>query len=340
MAETEDLKQVTEATKALPTALVPRFIVLCSVVFGIATLFVYLAGDASLMADHPQHVLGLMAAVSFGIQVVAWVPAAIMQTEKFYDLTGSITYFFVSIVTLLVGSKVDFEKNIFDQLQTRNIVLTCMVLVWCCRLGSFLFMRISHDNVDHRFDGIRDVPLRFLNFWMVQGLWVIITGLPVFTLNAYGQTVKEIGWVDYVAWSVWGVGFLIEVVADRQKSAFRARKTGKWIDEGLWYYSRHPNYFGEIMLWTGAFIGVTPILNNAQWAVAISPVFVWFLLAKVSGIPLLEPGSERKWGDQIEFQLYKRNTQPIMIWFKGKVGEEDEGIRSDLLAASQKSTSN
>ena len=279
---------------------------------------------------------------SFGFQVLIFIPCAIFQTEKFYDLTGSITFFGLSITSILVGSKVDFDQPIFDQLKTRQIVLNCFVIVWCCRLGSFLFVRIIHDGgVDRRFDGVREIPVRFFSFWMFQGLWVVLTALPVWTLNAYGSSEDPdpaLGPVDYIAWGLWATGFLIEVIADRQKSAFAARKTGKWIDEGLWHYSRHPNYFGEIMLWCGVCFGSTPILKDSQWAVFISPIFAWFLLARVSGVPLTERRSDKKWGDQLEYQLYMANTSPIMLWSKGDKTEEDEDVKTALMTAQQKTT--
>lgn len=315
--------------------------IVCSIAFSLGLLFIWLASDCSFLSDRGDKVIGLVALVSFTIQIVAFIPAAIWQTEMFYDLTGSITYFTLAIMSLFVGAKVNFDSNPFDQLKTRQIILTCFVIVWCCRLGSFLFARINNDKCDRRFDRIRDNPPRFFSFWMLQGLWVFLTALPVFTINAFGgpdSPNPDLGPVDFIAWTIWAIGFTIEVISDKQKSIFSARKTGKWIDEGLWYYSRHPNYFGEIVLWTGVFIGCTPIFKGAQWSLICSPLFVLFLLTKVSGIPPTERRADSKWGTERDYILYKKNTQVLLIWFKGNVTVDDDSFKNDLLAGATGNT--
>ena len=196
-----------------------------------------------------------------------------------------------------------------------------------------------HTQPPLRFDGVRDAPLRFFSFWMIQGLWVILCGLPVFTINSYPlPSPKPLDFVDYIGWAIWVLGFGIEVVADNQKARFAAKKTGTYIDEGLWYYSRHPNYFGEILLWIGIFVGSSRELVDAQWAVVVSPIFIWFLLTKVSGVPLLEKKSDVKFAGDNGYLLYKKNTAEVMLWFKGTATEFEDvsGGGENLLASTGK----
>jgi len=113
---------------------------------------------------------------------------------------------------------------------------------------------------------------------------------------------------------VWVFGFAMEVVADYQKSRFNAdpKNKGKFIQTGLWSRSRHPNYFGEIVLWIGVMIIALPVLQGWQWVALISPVFVTLLLTRVSGIPLLEKKADQKWGGQADYEAYKRQTPGLI----------------------------
>ena len=202
-----------------------------------------------------------------------------------------------------------------------------MVILWCTRLGYFLFSRISKDKKDGRFDEIKINPPRFFAAWTIQGIWVLLTALPVFTVNAF-HSPKAIGALDITGWAVWFIGFSIEIVADNQKSAFAAdeKNRGKYINEGLWYYSRHPNYFGEITLWLGQFIAASSTFSDSQWVCAISPLFVAFLLMKVSGVPMLEKRSDEKFGGDPGYEAYKKNTSVLVPWLKGNASEQDEDM--------------
>ncbi|KNC72493.1 hypothetical protein SARC_14950 [Sphaeroforma arctica JP610] len=197
---------------------------------------------------------------------------------------------------------------------TRGIELNSLTLTWSRhRLGSFLFQRIQKDGKDSRFDTLKPYFFRFFNVWSIQGLWVFLTALPVYTLNSSEDT-RPLTFVDLLGLCLWVFGFALEVTADRQKSEWRDNPVnkGRFITVGLWGLSRHPNYFGESTLWLGMFIVSTPILHGWQWICAISPIFVVLLLTKVSGVPLLEKKADEKWGDEEEYQKYKRET-PIFI---------------------------
>lgn len=241
--------------------------------------------------------------LAFLLNWLAFIPAYIFQTEKFYDLIGSLTYISVTSFALLFSENQDL----------RSILLTGLVIIWAVRLGTFLFRRIHADGGDDRFDKIKPNFLRFLNVWSIQALWVVFTAAPVFIAISALKS-QNIGIFAIIGGLVWLIGFTIEVVADYQKSKFRKNPENKkkFINIGLWSRSRHPNYFGEIILWVGVMIITFPVLQGWQWIALISPIFVIFLLTRVSGIPLLERKSDKKWGGQEDYENYKKNT-PVLI---------------------------
>jgi len=248
-------------------------------------------------------VFALCGALAFAVNWAAFIPAAIQRTEHYYDLTGGITYITVTVVAVLLSGSLDL----------RSAIVAGMVMFWSIRLASFLFMRISRAGKDSRFDKIKNQPLRFFLAWTLQGLWVLLTAACALVVITGGNR-EALGIVDYVGIAVWSIGILIEIVADQQKSAFRANPAnkGRFINTGLWAWSRHPNYFGEIVLWTGMAIIAVPVLEGWQWATLISPVFVFFLLTKVSGVPMLEQAADKRWGGQDDYEAYKQNT-PVLV---------------------------
>ena len=261
-----------------------------------------LAGSqgGTTVAKYP--VFALSVGLAFLIQWLAFIPAYLLQTEKFFDLTGGITYILVVLVT-----------QYFSVIDARSMLLSALVIVWAVRLGSFLFRRIHKAGKDGRFDELKPSFIRFLNVWTIQGLWVTLTASAA--LVAISSTNrKELDLFAIIGFLVWLIGFAIEVAADTQKSRFSAdpNNKGKFIQTGLWARSRHPNYFGEIVLWTGITIIALPVLQGWQWVALISPIFVTLLLTRVSGIPLLEKRADEKWGGQQEYESYKART-PVLI---------------------------
>ena len=248
-------------------------------------------------------VFALCGLLAFTINWLAFIPAALKQTEHYYDLVGGITYISVTVVAVLLSGELDL----------RSALVAGMVLFWSLRLATFLFHRISKSGVDSRFDNIKNRPLRFFMAWTIQGLWVILTAAAALAIVTGGVR-EPLGAIGIIGIVVWSIGILIEIVADGQKSAFRKdpANKGKFIKVGLWAWSRHPNYFGEIVLWTGIAIIALPVLQGWQWATLISPVFVAFLLIKVSGIPLLEAKADERWGGQDDYEDYKRKT-PVLV---------------------------
>ncbi|MBM4184189.1 MAG: DUF1295 domain-containing protein [Gemmatimonadetes bacterium] len=245
----------------------------------------------------------LCALLSLVIQWVAFVPAYLMRTERFYDLTGSLTYLTATVVAIGLGPPAD----------TRSGLLGVLVAVWAARLGAFLFGRIRRSGSDRRFDEIKTSFVRFFVAWTLQGVWVCFTMGAALAAMASPRSVP-LGTLEWVGLALWIAGFGIEVVADRQKSRFRAHaeNEGQFIDSGLWAWSRHPNYFGEIVLWTGIALIAAPVLQGWQYVTLVSPVFVTFLLTKVSGIPLLEARADAKWGGDQRYERYKAST-PVLV---------------------------
>jgi steroid 5-alpha reductase family enzyme len=266
-------------------------------------LGVALAGSQGGASVFGIPLFALSVGLAFLIQWLVFIPAYLLQTEKFFDLTGSITYISVTIIAVLLNPVVD----------GRSILLLVMVVIWATRLGTFLFRRIQKAGKDARFDEIKPSFIRFLSAWTLQGLWVtftLATALAAITTT----TRKELGLFALIGFLIWVFGFAIEVVADTQKSRFRAdpMNKGKFIDTGLWARSRHPNYFGEIVLWIGVAFIALPILRGWQWVTLISPVFVTLLLTRISGVPMLEKRADEKWGGQEGYEAYKERT-PVLI---------------------------
>ncbi|NNC78163.1 MAG: DUF1295 domain-containing protein [Woeseiaceae bacterium] len=278
------------------------------IIIGIAIAIVLgglvaLAGSDGGARTDTMPVFLLCGLLAFAINWAVFIPSALAQTERFYDLTGGITYITVTIVAVWLSPELDL----------RATLVAGMVMVWSLRLASFLFLRILKSGKDGRFDTIKNRPARFFLAWTLQGLWVLLTaGAAIAVIT--GGVREPLGVVGAIGIGVWAIGMIIEIVADRQKSAFKddPRNSGKFIDTGLWAWSRHPNYFGEILLWTGVAIVAIPVLQDWQWVTLISPVFVAFLLIKVSGIPMLEETADERWGGQQDYEDYKRRT-PVLI---------------------------
>jgi len=266
-------------------------------------VLVALAGSQGGAAIAGMPVFALVVGLAFLIQWLVFIPSFRMQTEKFFDLTGSLTYISLTLMAVLLSTNLDI----------RSLLLAALVVIWALRLGTFLFRRVHKAGKDDRFDEIKPSFFRFLNVWTIQALWVTFTAAAA--LVAITTSVrKELDLFAIVGALVWVFGFAIEVAADSQKSRFNADPSnkGKFIQTGLWSRSRHPNYFGEIVLWIGIAIIALPVLQGWQWVALISPIFVTLLLTRVSGIPLLEKKADQKWGGQPEYEEYKKRTPSLI----------------------------
>lgn len=247
-------------------------------------------------------------AIAFFIQCVAFVPALIFRTENFYDLCGSFTY--LTIIGFLLFF---LSQNTSHTADNRDLLLCTMVALWATRLGYFLFTRILKDGGDSRFDEIKKSTMKFLSVWVLQGLWVWVTAACAIAAIT-SQTSKSLSGIDSLGILIWSIGFSIEVIADQQKRAFRNIHGNKqFINTGLWRYSRHPNYFGEVTLWLGVALIALPVLQGWSYIALISPLFVYLLITKISGIPMLEAKADARWGNNTDYQHYKASTSLLIL---------------------------
>ena len=250
--------------------------------------------------------------LAFLIQWVAYIPAYVFQTEKFYDLTGSLTYLSVTWYALILAS------GDFANANLANIVIVLLISLWALRLGSFLFMRIHKDGEDKRFRTIKPSATQFFMTWTLQGLWVSLCSMCALTaISSDGGVVVNA--MFYFGLGLFVLGFSTEIVADNQKSKFRSfsENRDKFITTGLWAKSRHPNYFGEIVLWTGIAVMSFSSLEGWQYLTLISPIFTYILLVYVSGVRMLEARADKKWGDDEDYIKYKSETPVLWLNLMG-----------------------
>ena len=265
---------------------------------GVATL----ANPAGLtLAGWPA--MTALALGAFAIQWLAFIPARLFQTERFYDLTGSITYIAVTLAAISAATAPSGAQWL----------IAIMIFIWAGRLGSFLFRRIHAAGGDQRFDHIKVSSSRFFVAWTLQGAWVVMTSCAALTAILSAEQ-TAVGVIYVMGAVMWVAGFVIEVIADQQKSRFRAdpANAGRFINVGLWARSRHPNYFGEILLWAGVAVMAIPYLSGTQWVVMLSPLFVYALLTRISGIPTLARRGQQLWGDDPTYQAYVANTPRLL----------------------------
>ena len=282
-------------------------------IIGILTILVVsaivaFAGSQGSVAISTIPLFAICASVGFILHWAVFIPSYLLQTEHYFDLTGALSY--ISTITL--------AAYLHPLLDLRGLIICVLISIWAVRLGSFLFMRIKRAGQDRRFIESKTRFWQFLYIWTMGGAWVFITmaaGLAAIT----SMTQRPLGIFAIAGVFLWLVGFSIEVVADRQKTKFRQlpENADHFITSGLWSYSRHPNYFGEILLWLGITVIALPTLVGWQYVTLISPIFVALLLIKVSGVRLLEADAKDRWGSDPNYQYYVNNT-PVLVPFIGK----------------------
>lgn len=283
-------KQDQEAWLALP-------------IIGLIGFLLALAGSQGGKSIAGLPIYGWCTLLAFAIQWLAFGFAYLKQTEKFYDLIGSLTY--LSVLALSLTLSGDFRPV--------SLLLSALIGIWALRLGSFLFLRIQATGSDSRFNEIKPHFPRFLMAWTLQGLWVCFS-LAAALAAITAQDSHPVGPLTVIGTLLWLVGFGIEALADWQKNTFRKapNKPSPFIQTGLWAWSRHPNYCGEILLWLGIAVIALPHLQGWQYLTLISPVFVFVLLSRISGVPMLEAKSDQQWGGQPEYEAYKART-PVLF---------------------------
>tara|TARA_B100001057_G_scaffold464393_1_gene519543 strand:+ start:1274 stop:2179 length:906 start_codon:yes stop_codon:yes gene_type:complete len=251
---------------------------------------------------------------SYFIHWIFFIHAYIFQTEHYFDATGSFTYISLSII-LIINSIFNSDS---EGVNPYTYLIGAMVIIWSLRLGTFLFKRVKDVGEDVRFVEMKKDFFWFFMTWTLSGLWVFLTYTAGLSAMTSINIIENMSFNHYVfmviGFLLWVFGFVVEIIADNQKKLFRENSSnkGKFISSGLWSWSRHPNYFGEIILWLGVAIIAFPTMNGGEFLGLISPIFVYVLLTKISGIPMLEKSSDKKWGTDENYLKYKNNT-PILF---------------------------
>ena len=271
----------------------------------IIAVLILTAGSQGSVSFGGYPLFALCGSIGFALHWALFIPSYAFKTEHYFDLTGSLSY----ITT--VAAAIVFNPS----LDLRDLIICAMITVWALRLGSFLFWRIKKDGQDKRFIVMKTKFTWFLMTWTIGGLWVLVTlaaGLAALT-----SSISEVlGVLIYLGVALWLFGFVVEVTADNQKTEFRKNpdNRNRFITTGVWSWSQHANYFGEITLWFGLALVSLPVLSGWQLATLISPVFVYFLLTKVSGIPLLDRLAKQKWGTDSDYLSYTQATSKLLLW--------------------------
>ena len=264
------------------------------------------AQNGALYNNYPISIISM--ALSFIIHWLVFIPSYFYKTEKFYDITGTVAYMSILITTAYLLSIINNEVVLL-----RSILSIIFVMIWAIRLGAFLFTRVIKVGEDKRFEDAKKSFSKFLMFFNISALWVFLTIVNVLTMIINNSdSITDIFFI--IGFSIAIIGLIIEVVADRQKRKFRMNisNKGEFIRSGLWSISRHPNYFGEILIWLGISFSTLPILSGWQFVTLISPIFVILLLTKVSGINLLEAAADDKWALDKNYQDYKEKTSVLI----------------------------
>ena len=257
-------------------------------------------------------ILFICLVISFVLHWIAFIPSYMAKTEKFYDIVGTVAY--LSVLAAASYLTVISSNN---NLQLRSIIAISLVFIWALRLGVFLFIRVLRVGEDRRFREVKQNFSKFLVWWSVSALWVFLTAA-----NALTMIINNVSSTDdlyfYFGLLLWLIGFSFEVIADEQKRRFKSDKNNKdaFISSGLWRFSRHPNYFGEILLWVGMAVIALPTLIGWQYVTLISPIFIYLLLTRVSGVNLLEERADQKWGGTKEYDSYVEKTPELIPFIK------------------------
>lgn len=214
------------------------------------------------------------------------------------DIAWGLGFVLVSGFSLLMG---DFNS-------TRGLLLSGLVLLWGVRLALHIHARNAKRGEDPRYRQWREAWGRwfllrsFFQIYLLQGTLLVVVASPVIFANTSSDT--PLGLLDFLGLAIWLVGFLFETVGDWQLLKFMRNPAnkGKLMTTGLWRFTRHPNYFGEVLLWWGVWLIVCAIPNG--WMTLMGPLTITFLILKVSGIPMLE----QHYAGRVDFEVYKRRT--------------------------------
>ena len=238
--------------------------------------------------------------IIFFIQLIGFIPSFIFKTDHYFDITGGVTFM---VIILLAGNKI-----ILSQSLNYKIIPFLLAAIWAVRLSSFLFIRVKKAGKDIRFDNLKTNFWRFMLSWVVQGFWVFMCLLPLLIVVDSEKSGNMVFFITGLL--AWLFGFSFEIISDAQKSKFNSVKKnkGNFMHTGLWSISRHPNYYGEFILWTGITLMSTPFFSGVQFIAFLTPPFIYLLLTRISGVNLLEEIANDRWGDNKNYIDYKKQT--------------------------------
>ena len=233
-----------------------------------------------------------------------------LKRSDILDVAWGIGFPLIAISSLLIT----------QDYQTRNILITLLTVIWGIRLSLHIYFRNVKKKEDYRYEKLKSnipnpTPIKvFVKIFLPQLLFMTIVSLPIYLSIFHPSPNTDLFFLDYIGIGIWIFGFVFETISDIQLNKFIEKKRENIVEErilktGLWKYSRHPNYFGEVVLWWGIFI----IASSTQLGIfaILGPLMITFLITKVSGIPMLE---KRYDGDK-EFEEYKKNT-PVFFPIK------------------------
>jgi len=242
------------------------------------------------------------ALIIFFFMIMIFLLAQVLKDNSIVDIGWGIGFIFIATFTLFVG-EINLRKAIFNLL----------IIMWGLRLSIYIFLRNHDRGEDYRYKNWRKTwkhfTLRsFFQIFMLQGFIMQIVALPIIMVNA--GVPRSTGFFDVIGLIIFLCGFLFEAIGDWQMSQFKKQpeNAGKLMTTGLWKLSRHPNYFGEALLWWGIWLFALPEINSLF--TIIGPLTITFLLRYVSGVPMLEI----KYEGRADWEAYKSGT-PVFIPF-------------------------
>jgi len=238
------------------------------------------------------------------LYATAWfVVSLVARRNDVADVAWGLGYFLICLY--LVGTR---ETTVV------SIMVHSLTAIWALRLSGHIFWRNRGKTEDFRYGQWRKEWGRwfylrsYLQVYLLQGFLMLVIATPLLIAGTYGS--DETGIFTFLGAGIWGIGFFFQAVGDYQLMQFlKTRKDKEGVlQTGLWRYSRHPNYFGEILIWWGLYLVVLPLENG--WYAIISPIAITYLLVFVSGVPLLE----QRYRDNPAYQAYKKRTGMVFPW--------------------------
>ncbi len=236
---------------------------------------------------------------------IVFIIALMRKDNSIVDVAWGMGFIIIAVYTIIQSGEVDLRK----------MIVSLLVLLWGLRLSFHIMVRSSGKGEDFRYKAWRDtwkyfIPRSFFQIFMLQGLFMLIISTPIWFINS-GKG-GPLGPWDSLGLLVFGTGFLVEVIADYQLVDFKKNpeNKGKLMTTGLWAASRHPNYFGEALVWWG--ISFYALSFQHGWYTLVSPVVITLMLRFVSGVPMLE----KKQGTHPDWAIYKSGTAAFVPYIK------------------------